>query len=400
VTGRDHTIRKDLMRALHNESVEHINKGGAVISAGLSDYRPGEDQSYHSVFERADELMYEEKQLLKGLGAVTRDDSDEEAKLKAAVDGEPTIINVKKQLLIVEDEAVNREMLGNFLGEDYEVLYAADGLDAMELIRDKKQDIGLMLLDLQMPRMDGMEVLRAVKGDPELSRIPVIVLTADQKAEVECLKLGAMDFIPKPYPDWEIVQARVNRCIELSENRNIIQSTERDALTRLFNIDYFLRYVRIYDQHYEDMPMDAIVVDINGFHILNERYGKQYGDNVLKRLGERIRQIAREVGGVGCRSGADTFLIYCPHREDYQALLNRASEGLTEEETSGNRIRLRMGVYAEVDKALDIDRRFDYAKVASNTVKNGYRGAVGVYDTEMHEREVYKARLLEDFRRP
>ena len=57
-----------------------------------------------------------------------------------------------------------------------------------------------------------------------------------------------------------------------------------------------------------------------------------------------------------------------------------------------------MGVYAEVDKALDIDRRFDYAKVASNTVKNGYRGAVGIYDTEMHEREVYKARLLEDFR--
>ena len=398
LTGRDHASRKDLMHQLHNQSVEHINQGGAVVSAGLSDFRPGEDHTYHDVFERADQLMYEEKQLLKGLGAVTRDDSEEETQLKAAVNSEPEILDVKKQLLIVEDELVNQMLLSNALQGDYELLHAMDGVEALEQVRAHRQDLGMVLLDLQMPRMDGMEVLRAMKGDPELSRIPVVVMTADQSAEVECLKLGAMDFIPKPYPDWEIVQARVNRCIELSENRNIIQSTERDALTRLFNIDYFLRYVRIYDQHYEDMPMDAIVVDINGFHILNERYGKQYGDNVLKRLGERIRQIAREVGGVGCRSGADTFLIYCPHREDYQALLNRASEGLTEEETSGNRIRLRMGVYAEVDKALDIDRRFDYAKVASNTVKNGYRGAVGVYDTEMHEREVYKARLLEDFR--
>ena len=398
MSGRDYIIRKDLMRLLHDQSVEHINKGGAVVSAGISDYRPGEDKSYHDVFERADELMYEEKQLLKGLGAVTRDDSEEEAALKTAADGEQEIIAIEKQVLIVEDELINQELLSNALRQDYEVLCASDGLEAMEQVRSRKQDISLVLLDLQMPNMDGMDVLRTMKSDAELSRIPVIVLTADQSAEVECLKLGAMDFIPKPYPDWEIVRARVNRCIELSENRNIIRSTERDGLTRLFNIDYFIRYVKMYDKHYEDMPMDAVVVDINHFHILNERYGKQYGDSILKRVGEKIRQIAREVGGVGCRSGADTFLIYCPHRESYDDMLAEASEGLTEEETNANRVRLRMGVYANVDKTLDIDRRFDYAKVASNTVKNSFQKTVGIYDTGMHEREMYRARLLEDFR--
>lgn len=398
LTGRDYAIRKDLLRVLHDQSVEHINQGGAVVSGGLSDYRRGEDQSYHDVFTRADELMYEEKQLLKGLGAVTRDDSEEDTALKTAVDAEPEILSVKKQVLIVEDEIINQMLLGNILEQEYEVLYASDGIDALAQIHEKKQDLGLVLLDLQMPNMDGMEVLRSMKRDAELSRIPVIVLTADQSAEVECLKLGAMDFIPKPYPDWEIVRARVNRCIELSENRNIIQSTERDSLTRLFNIDYFIRYVRMFDKHYEDVSMDAVVVDINHFHILNERYGKHYGDNVLKRVGERIRQIAREVGGVGCRNGADTFLIYCPHRDNYDDLLDRAAEALTDEEASANRVKLRMGVYANVDKALDIDRRFDYAKVAANAIKVGFRKAVGIYDTEMHEREMYKARLLEDFR--
>ena len=215
---------------------------------------------------------------------------------------------------------------------------------------------------------------------------------------MKCLRLGAIDFIPKPYPSWEIVQARVDRCVELSENRSIIKSTERDSLTRLFNIDYFRRYVRMYDQHYQDMAMDAVVVDVNNFHILNERYGKRYGDGVLRRVGERIRQSVREIGGVGCRNGADTFYIYCPHREDYAELLKRASEGIAGDESAENRVRLRMGVYANVDKELEIDRRFDYAKVAANAVRNGYLKAVGVYDAEMHSREIYKARLLEDFR--
>ena len=255
-----------------------------------------------------------------------------------------------------------------------------------------------MLLDLQMPKLSGMEVLKIMKEEKELKEIPVIVMTADQSAEVECLKYGAMDFIPKPYHTTEIVRALVNRCIELSEKRNIIETTERDSLTNLFNLDYFLRYVRMYDQHYSDMPMDAVVLDVNHFHVLNERYGKQYGDSVLARIGARVRQISREVGGLGCRRGADTFLIYCPHREDYEAILDKASDGLTGEDVSENRVRLRLGVYANADKTLEIERRFDYAKTAANTVKSGYLKAVGIYNNEMHEAELHRARLLEDFK--
>ena len=154
----------------------------------------------------------------------------------------------------------------------------------------------------------------------------------------------------------------------------------------------------MYDQHYPDMPMDAIVLDVNHFHMINERYGKQYGDSVLSRIGKRIRQISREIGGVCCRRGADTFFVYCPHREDYESILDRASEGLVDEDVSRQRVRLRMGVYSQVDKSLQIERRFDYAKIAANTVKSGYRKAVGIYDTKMHEAALYRERLLEDFR--
>ena len=398
MTGRDYLIRKELVLALHDRSVEHISTNDVVISGGLSDYRPDEDVSFHDVFERADALMYEEKKLLKGMGSITREDAEVAARQVFPANESADILNLKRLILIAEDEQINQMILGNMLQEEYEVLYASDGAETLEQIKEHKNDLALVLLDLQMPRMGGMEVLKIMKEEEELRGIPVIVMTADQSAEVDCLKIGAIDFIPKPYPSVEIIRARVKRCIELSEKSNIIQSTERDSLTNLLNLDYFLRYVRMYDQHYTDMAMDAIVLDVNHFHMLNERYGKQYGDSVLARIGKRIRKISREVGGVGCRRAADTFFIYCPHLDDYAGILDKASEGLVDGDVSENRVRLRMGVYSNVDKSIEIERRFDYAKIAANTVKNGYLKAIGIYDTEMHEAELYRERLLEDFK--
>ena len=398
LSGRDYLIRKELVLTLHDRSVEHISTNDVVISGGLSDYRPEEDVSFHDVFERADALMYEEKALLKSMGSITREDAEVASRQVFPSDENTDILNLKRKLLIVEDEEINQMILGNMLQEEYDILYASDGAEALEKIKTHRDDLALVLLDLQMPRMGGMEVLRVMKEEDELRDIPVIVMTADQSAEVDCLKIGAIDFIPKPYPSVEIIQARVKRCVELSEKRNIIQSTERDSLTNLLNLDYFLRYVRMYDQHYAERPMDAIVLDVNHFHMLNERYGKQYGDSVLARIGKRIRKISREVGGVGCRRGADTFYIYCPHLDDYVSILDQASEDLVDEDVSENRVRLRMGVYSQVDKSLEIDRRFDYAKIAANTAKSGYVKAIGIYDTEMHEAELYRERLLEDFK--
>ena len=398
IAGRDHAIRKELMMALHERSVDHIRNGGAVISGGLSDYEPGSDTSAHSVFERADQSMYAEKKLLKDMGSSSREDDEEEKRFLPALDQEVEILNVKRNVLIVEDEIVSRLMLGKTLEHAYEILYAADGLEALEQIYLHKNELALVMLDLQMPRMGGLEVLKNLKGEPETQNIPVIVLTADKAAEADCLRLGAIDFIPKPYPAVEIILARVNKCVELFENRKIIQSTERDSLTNLFNIDYFVRYVKMFDQHYSDKAMDAIVVDVNHFHMINERYGRQYGNTVLRGIGEKIRSIAREVGGVGCRHGADTFLIYCPHLEDYADILEKASAGDAGDEAAANRVHLRLGVYAHVDKTLDIERRFDYAKTAADTVKNSYIKSIGIYDAGMHKAELFKNRLFEDFR--
>lgn len=305
--------------------------------------------------------------------------------------------NGKRLILISDDEPMNRELLGMILANDYDVIYAADGQETIEQISQYKKDLSLVLLDIQMPVKSGLEVLQEVKSVPELKSIPIIVMTADQNAEVESLSLGAIDYIPKPYPQPGIILARILRAIELSEDRDIIQSTERDPLTGLYNREYFYRYAEQYDQHHRDKEMDAIVVDVNHFHMLNERFGIAYGDEVLKRIGEKIRDSISDYDGIVCRRSADVFLAYCPHGKDYKAILENAAIGLEGDENINSRVRLRMGVYANVDKNMEVERRFDRAKMAADTVRNSFTRTIGIYDDTMHERELYAEQLIDDF---
>ena len=305
--------------------------------------------------------------------------------------------NGKRLVLIVDDELVNREILSNILAGDYETITATNGREALDIIRSNSELINLVLLDLIMPEMHGLELLKILREEPGLNKIPVIVMTADRSAEVDSLNFGASDFIPKPFPEPRIILARVTRTIELFEDRQIIQSTERDSLTGLYNREYFYNYAVTYDQHHKDVPMDAVVMDVNHFHMINERYGKTYGDEVLKRIGGRIRDIICDSGGIAARREADTFLIYCPHRSDYEKILDGVSIGLAGEENAGNRVRLRIGVYSNADKSLDMERRFDRAKMAADTVRNSFSKTIAFYDENLHQAEIYDEQLLEDF---
>ena len=305
--------------------------------------------------------------------------------------------NGKRQILVADDELINREILKEVLKDDYEIILACDGNEAMDLMREHKETLSLVLLDILMPGMSGLEILKAVKEDDELSLIPIIVMTAEKDTEIESLKLGASDFIPKPYPAPGVIQARVVRTIELSEDREVIQATERDALTGLYNKEFFYKYAEQYDQHHKDAVMDAVVVDVNHFRMINERYGKEYGDDVLRRIGQHLREATSDKGGIVCRKEADAFLVYCPHRDDYDRVMESASVSLKDDDYSDSRVRLRMGVYPCVDKSIDIERRFDRAKMASDRVKGSFARAIGVYDNDLHKRQLYEEQLVEGF---
>ena len=303
----------------------------------------------------------------------------------------------KRRILLIEDEFVNQEILKLFLEDSYDLVLAGTGTEALGIINMQYETLSLVLLDLNLPDLSGMDILRQIKTDARTARLPVIVMTSDADAEVECLTLGAIDFISKPYPQQEVVLARVLRTIELSEDRDTLSQTERDQLTGVYNKGFFNRYAAQLDLRHRESPTDAIVLNVNQFHMINDRYGRAYGDEVLRQIAGKLLEIVEKTGGIAGRNEADNFLIYCPHRTDYGALLETVSRGLNGEGQSENRIRLRMGVYSNVDKELDIERRFDRAKLAADSVKGSVTRVIGLYDNSMYEAELLAEQLIEDF---
>ena len=300
-------------------------------------------------------------------------------------------------VLVVEDQEINRDVLGMILEDDYDVIYAENGEEGLEQMRSHLDKLSIVLLDLMMPVMDGFEVLRHMHGDPELASMPVIVLTAEKNAELRALQLGAADFITKPFDAHEVILARVARIIELCDGRNLISAAERDKLTGLYNRGFFFEYAeRIYRYHPE-LHMDALSLDIERFHSVNELNGREFGDRVLRTIGEEIRSFLSETEGIASRIEADRFDIFCLHRTDYHETLGRLQKAVNAMSDRVN-VRLRMGV-KPWGEGVEPSLMFDRARVACNMVRGSYKTHLMIFDDDMRERELFQQRLLNDLRR-
>ena len=297
-----------------------------------------------------------------------------------------------RRILVVDDELVNREILGMIVGKEYDVLYAENGIDALEKIHENETSLSLILLDLNMPKMDGFELLKVLSRDEELRRIPVIVLTAEHSAEVKALSLGAVDFLSKPYDAPEIIMARIKRSILLAEDNVIIHETETDSQTGLYTLGFFLHYAKQHDKFCPDMKMDAIRLNINRFHLINELYGRAYGDKVLDIISDILKDIVVRVEGLACRCESDKFQLYIPHRDDYDTIIAEYSEKHLAE-LEKKQIFVRIGIYDDVDMSIPIEQRFDRAALACNMQKDTHHTAFRMYDKQMHEKELFNERL-------
>lgn len=149
-------------------------------------------------------------------------------------------LSKKRTVLVVEDDLINREILSAILSDNYNVLQAENGKAGLEILESGDKEISLILLDIQMPVMNGYEFLDAVGQIPSFRSIPIIITTSSNATddEIKCLENGASDFVSKPYnPD--IILRRVGSMIRLREASSVIDRVEHDAVTGLFSRDFF-----------------------------------------------------------------------------------------------------------------------------------------------------------------
>ena len=297
-------------------------------------------------------------------------------------------------VLVVDDQEINRDVLGMILEDYYDIVYAENGKEALEIINEYREKLSVILLDLMMPVMDGFTVLEKVKNDEQLNHIPIIVLTAEKSAELRALQMGAADFITKPFDMHEVILARVSRIIELSEGRKLISAAEHDHLTMLYNKNFFFEYANRIHHYHPEWHMDAVVINIDQFHTINALNGFEFGDNVLRILGNEIRSFLAETEGIASRFEADRFDIYCIQQPDYQVVLDRFQNKLNELSETAN-IRLRMGV-KPWNEDVEPVVLFDCARTACNKVRGDNMTHLMIYDEDMRMREMLGQRLMND----
>ena len=221
---------------------------------------------------------------------------------------------VRPRILIIDDELLDMQLIGGILGEDYVVMFANNGLEALEIATIKAPD--LILLDVMLPGMDGFEVYQRLQADRRTSEIPVIFITAvgDVAAETKGLNLGAVDFITKPINPGPI-KARVNTQIRLKMARDkFAQMAATDGLTGLANRSYFdamLAYE--FARHARSgSTLSLILLDIDHFKLFNDTYGHVCGDECLRMVARAISGVAVRATDFVARFGGEEFVLLLP----------------------------------------------------------------------------------------
>ena len=307
---------------------------------------------------------------------------------------------VKKTVLIVDDEEINREIMSEILKDDFNTIEAKDGQEAIDILLKGillkgEQKIDIVLLDIFMP-MDGREVLKLRKNNPDLRRIPFIVCTSDKNIEEECFLLGVNDFIKKPYENPDIIIARIKRMIELYEDRSILKEVERDKLTDLYNEDFFKKYAQQFDAMYPELAKDLVFLSVNRFTLINELYGKAFGDQILLTITDFLSNYISINKGIVGRSHGSEFMIYCEHHESYEKFEELLIDELHRLDNDIN-ISIRMSVYPFVNPELNKEIIIDRTKHAAQSLTDNYSKAIAIYDESTQTKTLHMEELVDAF---
>lgn len=226
-------------------------------------------------------------------------------------------------ILIVDDQPTNIQALSSLFKEDYTIMVATSGAKALKIAQGEKQP-DIILLDVQMPEMDGYEVLRRLKADESTSNIPVVFVTAKDADEDEAfgLKLGAVDYITKPVRS-AIAKIRICNLINLKiKTEQIEYISNYDSLTDIPNRRFFDDYCRrTWGQAQRSLqPLSVIMIDVDYFKELNDHYGHKTGDVCLKQVAKALDEQAYRDADMVTRYGGDEFAAILPGTDAAGAL--------------------------------------------------------------------------------
>lgn len=214
-------------------------------------------------------------------------------------------------VLVVDDDMINITLLENALEDMCKVVSATSGEQALSVIDNDPPD--LILLDINLPDMNGYDICSRVKSNPDTMSIPIMFVTGDDsdESELQGLQLGALDYLRKPF-QTALVKARVSNLLDLKQKTDLLEAYANiDGLTNIPNRRSFDRHLADEWSHAQrkGRSIGLILIDIDFFKQYNDHYGHAIGDSCLKRVAGCIQLLARRSSDHVARFGGEEFAV-------------------------------------------------------------------------------------------
>ncbi len=303
----------------------------------------------------------------------------------------------KKHILIVDDVTTNLKVAADVLKDNYQLSMAKSGAQALEFLKKAKPD--LILLDVRMPGMDGYETLEHIKANSDTANIPVVFLTVDdqRESEIKGLKMGAMDFILKPF-EPEIMLSRIEKILQIEDlRRNLSNSAKKDPLTGLWNRKFLEDDIEKY--FITKNKGVFLLCDIDNFKFVNDTYGHVFGDNVLCNFAKILRSNVgpRDMAG---RIGGDEFAVFL--KGDYtdeeinsycDMIMKAVHNDMKDPSELSYNPSISIGISVSPDDGIDFYTLYHRADKALYYVKQNGKDSYHYYK----QREEYLNNTIENF---
>ena len=310
----------------------------------------------------------------------------------------------KHTILIVDDARHNRTALREILNDNYIVLEAENGQNALAVLEEKYQAVTVIILDLIMPDMSGLELLEIFHKDVRYQNIPVIAMLRGINDEIECkcLEYGAWDFMRKPY-DPMIVRFRVKNVIERSQMRvddELKYRAEYDVLTGILNKSKFFYNTRNMLNIFGTEDFAFIRIDIEKFQLINSFFGMDEGDNLLKYMADYLQNVEKEYRYITYgRIEADIFAVCFSYKNEKEITdFVKKFTNQMEKYPLDFDITPFFWVYLVKNRDLSINEMYDKANLASKNCKGNYIQNYFFYTKEMSEEIIKEQHIINNMK--
>jgi diguanylate cyclase (GGDEF)-like protein len=289
----------------------------------------------------------------------------------------------KDTILLVDDEEVVKRRLAEVISDEYDILDASNGEEALAVLEENVGSISVIVLDLIMPVMDGFHFMEEFKTHQEYANIPVIVATSneDWHSEKKCLEAGVWDFVMKPY-NPTLLRFRIRNAIEKS--RMIM--AERDTVTGLYTKYKFYQEVRQMLSEVTGTTFAFVRLDIDRFKMINNFYGLKEGDRLLRSVANELIRIASTFKHfIYGRLENDVFGVCIEYKEENIELILNALQINVKKVNKDYNIKISCGVYVINDYSIDVSEMYDRAFLAAKNCKGNFTQNIAYYDDSMIE---------------